>query len=95
MDAWDAAVLQFSTNLSPDDQVYLTSTKPEDIISDIAKFEESHKKSSKTRHLSAKVQPLVNAISDYGKAMDVMVNCSSVIPPLWGSLRIVVLVSAI
>ncbi|KAF2689053.1 hypothetical protein K458DRAFT_123267 [Lentithecium fluviatile CBS 122367] len=54
-------------------------------------FEESHQKSSKSRRILAKIQPLVNAISDYGKALDVMANSSTVIPLLWGSLRVLVL----
>jgi len=93
MDPWKDAVQQFSKNLSPEDRLYLTTTNSEDLINDIVKFEESHKQSSKSRRISAKVQPLVSAIADYGKALDVISNSSSVLPPLWGSLRVLILVS--
>jgi hypothetical protein len=94
MDDWNAAVEEFSKNLDPEDRKYPMNSKPHDVVNDVVQFEKSHHKSSTARHMSAKIQPMVSAINDYGRALDVLANSSAIIPPLWGSLRVLILVSS-
>jgi hypothetical protein len=42
----------------------------EDIIAGIANFEQKHRASNKSRRISVQIQPLLNAITGYGKAID-------------------------
>ena len=92
-DAWKAAVEQFTADLNPQEKSILSKSSLADILDDVVRFEQSHRKSSKVRRVSLRLQPFVDAINDYGKALDVVANTSCVIPPLWGSLRVLVLVS--
>lgn len=66
----------------------------EELYEIAARAEEAHRKSSKTRALMEKLQPLISTITQYSKAFDVLVNTSStVLSPLWGCLRILLAVS--
>jgi hypothetical protein len=48
------------------------------------------KTDSKLRKCQLKLQPLIGAVSEYGKALDVYTNCYPlVLAPIWGSLRVV------
>jgi hypothetical protein len=51
-------------------------------------------KSSKIRRAIQAVQPLVDKIENYGKAMDTYTNIApNFLAPLWGSIRVVLLLA--
>lgn len=63
---------------------------PETILYDASAAEKIHKAKSTTREFVMKLQPLVEAVEQYGEALDVYSNIYPlVMGPLWGSVRIV------
>lgn len=63
---------------------------PETILYDASAAEKIHRGKSMTRGVVTKLQPFVEAIEQYGHALDVYSNIHSlVMGPLWGSVRIV------
>jgi hypothetical protein len=48
-----------------------------------------HEKNSKSRAAAKKLQPLIAAITQYGGALDVLSNTSTLFfSPIWGGLRV-------
>ena len=65
-----------------------------DIVRDAKDASLQHSEESMSHGIVAKMQPLVSAIEQYGQALDVYVNAYPlVLSPLWGSIRITLLVS--
>ena len=89
-DAWTRARDRFIEDLTEDEKrVYFQAT-PETIFYDASAAEKVNVSTSKSRSALKKLQPLVEAIEQYGKALDVYANTYPlVMSPLWGSLRIV------
>jgi hypothetical protein len=92
MDSWQTAVLQLRNSLTEEETKLFLNSGPEDILRDIASLAEK-RKSSKLRQVSEKIQPVLDAMKDYGTALDVISNSASILPLLWGALRVVLRVS--
>jgi hypothetical protein len=92
MEPWKEAVKRMEREFSEEEKDLFINARPENILKDILEMEEKQRRSSRTRQISDRVKPLLDAIEDYGKALDVLANSSSVLPPLWGSLRVLLTV---
>lgn len=92
-DAWIRAKNRYIQDLTlEENQIYLR-TSPEMIFYDASAAEKRHGASSTSRGLMNKLQPFVAAIEQYGQALDVYSNAHSLaLSPLWGSIRVVLLV---
>jgi hypothetical protein len=91
---WETAKAKFLDGLSAEEvSRYQTAT----IENMFYKSDVIHKKyaqESKTCRLQERISPLVDVISDYGKALDVYVNSYGLIlSPPWGSMRVILHVS--
>lgn len=73
-------------------QLFLKAT-PEAIFYDASAAQRRHEADSISRGLLHKLQPFVVAIEQYGQALDVYSNVSPLaLSPLWGSIRVLLLV---
>jgi len=90
-------VESFFTNLTPSEkELFVATTVVENLLSDIQDAERQHKSKSTSRKVSAALKPFVAGVEQYASSFDVIANCSTMIlSPLWGSFRIVLLVSLI
>ena len=71
-------------------QRVFAQASPEAILYDASAAEKTHQATSTTREIVMKNQPFVDAVEQYGTALDVYSNIYPlVMGPLWGSVRIV------
>ena len=91
-DAWTRARDCFVEDLSDDEQAtFLSTASLEEIFYSASAAQKLHQDKSKSRALISKLDPLVRAIQQYEKALDVYANASSMIMcPLWGSMRVLI-----
>jgi hypothetical protein len=91
---WDTAKTRFLEGLSESEQSMFGSATLENLFYQSSGTFERYKVDSKLWKFQVKIQPLLDAVEEYGTAMDVYANASSMILcPLWGSLRVVIHVS--
>ncbi|KAL9113656.1 MAG: hypothetical protein Q9187_007585 [Circinaria calcarea] len=89
-DAWARARRRYTEDLSGSEREIFDNASLENVFYSASAMQNAHQAQSITRRLGTKLQPLVAAIDQYGKALDVYANVSSlVLVPLWGSLRVV------
>lgn len=89
-DAWTRARDRYVEDLSREERALYEAASPESIFYDASAAEKIHTSSSSGVNMADKLGPLIAAIEQYGKALDVYVNAYPlVLSPLWGSLRIV------
>lgn len=94
-DAWTRARDRFMEDLTEPERVAYHQSSLEMIYYDASATQNRHQDASTSRHLMAKLQPLTSAIEQYGEALDVYVSAYPLaLSPLWGSLRIVLLVGS-
>jgi hypothetical protein len=93
MDVWQTAVQQFESSLNYQEKSIFASSTPAEILDDVNNLADAQRKSSKLRRASLRIKPLLDAIDDHGKALDVLANTSSFLPPIWGGLRVLLMVS--
>ena len=88
-DAWVIARDRYTEDLSEEEkQMYKTATL-ENIFYSASAAEKSHEATSRSRRYMAKLQPLIDAIEQYGQAFDVYSNAHPlVLSPIWGSMRV-------
>ena len=71
-------------------QRVFSQASPEAILYDASAAEKTHEATSTTRGIIVKLRPFVEAIQQYGTAIDVYSNIHPlVMGPLWGSVRVV------
>jgi predicted DNA-binding protein YlxM (UPF0122 family) len=89
MDPWQKAVHVYQQTLTEKERKLFSDSKAEDILHDVALQEAAQRERSRTRAFGDRIQPLLASIEQYGKALDILPNSSTLIlSPLWGSLRI-------
>jgi hypothetical protein len=92
---WDAAKARFLDGLSQKERQKFGDATPENLFYDASACQKKHARGSRSWVMQQKVTSLVEGIEDYGKALDVYANASSLILcPIWGSIRVVLHVSA-
>lgn len=92
MDPWQSAVQSFKSTLNEKETELFVKATAGEILKEVVELEENQRKLSKLRRWSIRIKPILDAIDDYGRAFDVLANASSVLPPLWGSLRLLLVV---
>jgi hypothetical protein len=91
---WEAAKERLREGLLPHEQSLYSSATLENLFYDASSSQKTHARGSRIWRLQERLAPLVESLEEYGKAMDVFVNTYPLIlSPLWGSLRLVLLVS--
>jgi hypothetical protein len=91
---WETAKSRFLEGLTESERSMFGSATLENIFYQSSGTFERYKVDSKLWKFQVKVQPLLDAVEEYGSAMDVYANASSMILcPIWGSIRVVVHVS--
>ncbi|KAL9037937.1 MAG: hypothetical protein Q9180_003437, partial [Flavoplaca navasiana] len=89
-DAWMRARDRYVGDLSREEKALYETASPESIFCDASAAENTHISSSASLKVAEKLQPMIAAIEQYGKALDVYANASPlVLSPLWGSIRVV------
>jgi hypothetical protein len=92
-DPWLIAKNRFLADLDDDEASLFKEATLENIYYSASNTERDDRK-SKARKAISKLQPLVSAIEDYGKALDVFANVSQdFLTPIWGSIRVVLILA--
>jgi hypothetical protein len=87
---WDSAKAKFLEGLSQEDVSRFEAANIENIFYSTEVAQRKHATESKIWPLQQRMSSLVDAIDDYGKALDVYVNTNGLIlSPIWGSIRVV------
>ena len=91
VDAWTRARDRYTEDLSDEERDLYNKATIENIFYDASAAEKTHQAKSSTRQFATqRLGPLLYAIAEYGKAIDVFANTSPlVLCPLWGSIRVV------
>ncbi|KAF2027157.1 hypothetical protein EK21DRAFT_91811 [Setomelanomma holmii] len=86
---WNAAKARFLEGLSPTEITRFEHATCENLFYNASAAQKRHAKRSHGWLVQERLSPLMNAVSDYGQALDVYANTYGlIISPLWGSLRI-------
>lgn len=89
-DPWAAAKDRFLADLSEQERQLFNNVSLENLYYTTSNAQRSHEEESATRRLSKQLEPLTDALEDYGKAMDVISNSFSLyVCPVWGCIRVV------
>ena len=92
---WEAAKNRFLKDLSQEEIQKFENATLENLFYDASSTQKKHAQGSRIWAIQEKFVSLVEGIDDYGKALDVYSNTYSLILcPLWGSVRVVLHVSA-
>ena len=92
---WEAARERMCQGLLPHEQSLYSNATLENLFYDASSSQKNHARGSRIWRLQERLAPLVESLEEYGKAMDVFVNTYPlVLSPLWGSLRLILLVSS-
>jgi len=95
-DPWVRARNRYLEDLDEEEQKSFQTASIENLFYSATASQKDHEMNSKTRFLFRKLEPLVAAIDQYGKALDVFSNTNSLaISPIWGSIRVVLQVPSL
>jgi hypothetical protein len=87
---WEAAKARFTEGLTAEESKRFKEATPENLFYETSAAQKRHADNSRSWLLQERISSLVDAIDDYGKALDVYANTYGlVMSPLWGSLRTV------
>ena len=80
----------FIKDLSPDEkQLLFAANLTEAVLQDAANLDQRHNDKSSGRKVAKKLKPFIEGINQYGSALDVLSNSSSIfLCPIWGAARI-------
>ena len=93
---WQIAKSCFLDGLSTEERNLFNSASLENLFYQSSGTFERYKIDSKLWRAQIKLQPLLDAFEEYGKALDVFANMSSlVMVPIWGCVRVMLQVSTV
>jgi hypothetical protein len=93
--AWKDAKDAFQGNLSPIEQTHLAHSTVGDAFKAVADIEEHHASSSRSRKAGSFLRGPLEVVARLSPALDVFSQVEpSILCPIWGSLRIMVMVTA-
>ncbi|KAK0100799.1 hypothetical protein ONS95_007247 [Cadophora gregata] len=93
-DPWLIARDRYLLSLTPEERVIFQQATVENLYFETSVINSSDQQSSKVRKAIEAVQPLIEKIESYGKAMDVFANMSTtILSPIWGSIRVVLVLA--
>lgn len=91
---WETAKSRFLQGLSESERSMFISATLENLFYQSSGTFERYRVDSSLWKLQVKIQPLLDAVQEFGAAMDIYANASpTVLCPLWGSIRVVLSVS--
>ena len=91
--AWAQARERFIEDLDAPERLLFAEASLENVFYSASAAQKTHQEGSRSRSLASKLESLLSGISQYGKALDVLSQGSTVLCLLWGSLRVVIHVS--
>ena len=92
--AWENAKERFLENLDSDEKKKFKNATPESIFYDADQTHQNFTGNSKLQMLQNRLEPLTNALEQYGRALDILSNTSPLfLSPIWGSIRIILQLS--
>jgi hypothetical protein len=93
-DPWDIARSRYLQPLDPEEQILFNEATIQNLYYSASNTVQNDYLNSKTRRAISAVQPLVDKIEEYGKAMDTFANMApNFLAPVWGSLRVVLVLA--
>ena len=93
-DPWDVARSRYLQTLDPEERILFTEATIQNLYYSASNTVRDDRLNSKTRKAISAVQPLVDKIEEYGKAMDTYANMApNFLAPIWGSLRVVLVLA--
>lgn len=94
IEPWATAKSRFIADLTPAEIRTFEDATLENLFYDASAAQKRHVSESRSWIMQERITSFVDGIEDYGKALDVFANTSSLILcPLWGSIRVVIQVS--
>jgi hypothetical protein len=75
-DAWEVATARFFEGLDDQEKANFNEVMTENILNDASNVQQEDQRESKTRALLERIQPLITAVGDYGRAMNSFANVS-------------------
>jgi hypothetical protein len=94
LDIWDKARTRYLQGLDPEEHELFKEATIENLYYSASNAVRDDLAKSKTRKVIAAIQPLVDKIEEFGKAMDAYANIApNFLAPLWGSLRVVLVLA--
>jgi hypothetical protein len=92
-DPWLLAKGRYLDGLEPHEKVLFHEASLENLYYGTSNLERDDR-NSKSRKIIEKLQPLVEKIEDYGKALDAYANIApAYISPIWGSIRVLIVIA--
>ena len=86
---WLLARSRYMEDLDEEEKKIFATASLENIFYSASAAQKDYEEMSRCRAISRKLEPLVGAIDQYGKALDVYSNTYSLaMAPLWGSIRV-------
>jgi hypothetical protein len=93
-DAWTRAKDRYIEDLTDEEKKIYFLVTPETLFYDASAAQKKYTAGSTSFAIINKLQPLREAIEQYGQALDIYSNAYPlVLSPLWGSIRVVLHVS--
>jgi len=95
MDAFESAKTSFLDSLDSQEVASLGPLQTaEDVLTEVEKAEEEHRRKSMTRKYMTNLQHFVKGVEHYGKALDVFANAKpELLSLIWGAARLILHVS--
>jgi hypothetical protein len=93
LDPWLLAKERYLDGLEPHEKTLFNEATLENLYYDTSNLERDDR-SSKSRTIIQKLQPLVEKIEEYGKALDAYANIAPMyLAPIWGSIRVLMVIA--
>ena len=91
---WEVARLRFMEELSEEEKKQFNEASLENLSYSTDTAMKKYKQESRMQAALKKLQPFLDTIEDFSKAMDVFTNTAPLfLAPIWGSVRVVLQVS--
>lgn len=92
---WEVAKARFLEGLDANERALFDNATPENLLYTSSNAEKQDSRDSKLRSAVGKIQPLVAALEDYGKALDVYAQIHPFsLSAIWGSIRVVLIMAS-
>ncbi|TVY59373.1 hypothetical protein LCER1_G001100 [Lachnellula cervina] len=94
-DPWKIAIARFLESLDEKSRENFNEATPGNLFYCVSKVEREDREAIKARSAIRQIYPLISAVKDYGKALDVYANLASpYLAPIWGSIRVVLVIAS-
>lgn len=96
LSAWEKAKARFLEGLDPAEMKLFNEATIENLFYSTSVAQSQDSKDSKVRAVFEKIKPLITAIEEYGKALDVYAQIAPMyLSPIWGSIRVVLVIASV